>query len=502
LPTSVLVEICANLDTPALLSLCLSCKLLYLPAAIELYRKIVVCDDAGHVQTVKACTSHAARNLGTLICSSKLQALVSVALANDKIASILRNICLLGNSAAVHQNLLGQLLLKLEIHTLVVPKLTIDLGFVPVSVRTLHIAVENVPSIHLYLPNLQQLRVSYSNQPQAGTHFTHLAVALGATGSLSNLKTLQFSETMEEDDNLGLLNSLNNLNIAQAKPEPPWLQFFLTLTGELQLELTSLSLDGYIGNNGCKLVQILATLLQPERLEKLELHLKELTHPNSPHDPNSEPTTFMSQFTRLTPNLRSLGSNPTYDCLFCQFEALIQSLTNLQGKLWDLHLSMESLSIEYISKIDFCIITQQPNIKNLRVVDKSRQVNDQNTLLKCMSGNKERFSYYEYGLFYGSWVRDTFFSDVFLYDLSSLSSSVNRVTNDYMVQFIESAYHNGLNEFMKYYLNIGYSPFIVSGFDLVKKLARLEYLETVGVGLVLGHGGRWRDVYYDCNGEH
>jgi hypothetical protein len=115
-------------------------------------------------------------------------------------------------------------------------------------------------------------------------------------------------------------------------------------------------------------------------------------------------------------------------------------------------------------------------------------------LRKCLQ-SQELISLYEHALYYDNLIQSVLSQTTFTSQLSSLSD--NFLINDVMLRFIELSAPAGLTEFLAYYLNFGFSPFISSRFDIIRKLPCLENLNLLGLHLFVAKelGGRPKVMY-------
>lgn len=552
LPLIIQSKIFSYLDTGDVLNMCLVSKLVYFPAILQLYHRIIIWDDAEMISEVKKYTTLLEKNYGTLIHTSKLEQLLLVLCGSRKLALEVKCLVFIGEidssqimrsggdflnpltslNENLHDNLHGNaqisqvpqpsqnhtignllhhtLFNHLKLHDFIFPSLpfsslsslTSSPNFNSIRSLSISCGLYNDNPTPLNLPNLTHLRVSYKNEKSFQISMEILASSL--ISSLPHVISLEFIESQDKEK-LEILNSLNNLSLDQISVT--WVYFFISLRRRnVHLSLESLALDGNIGNQASDIAGLVAEVIDLSLLRDLQLNIQEKSHLQSTHQEFMEsfqnfqesspiPTSFLSLLTIHTPSLEGLAINPTYNCLFCQHYSTIQTLQHiLPHKLLDLLVNFESPSLHYANEIISAICNFQTRVCNLRVYDKSRAINDQRMLRKCLQ-SQELISLYEHALYYDDLIQNVLSQTTFTSQLSSLSD--NFLINDVMLRFIELSAPAGLTEFLAYYLNFGFSPFISSRFDIIRKLPCLENLNLLGLHLFVAKelGGRPKVMY-------
>lgn len=552
LPLIIQSKIFSYLDTGDVLNMCLVSKLVYFPAILQLYHRIIIWDDAEMISEVKKYTTLLEKNYGTLIHTSKLEQLLLVLCGSRKLALEVKCLVFIGEidssqimrsggdflnpltslNENLHDNLHGNaqisqvpqpsqnhtignllhhtLFNHLKLHDFIFPSLpfsslssfTSSPNFNSICSLSISCGLYNDNATPLNLPNLTHLRVSYKNEKSFQISMEILASSL--ISSLPHVISLEFIESQDKEK-LEILNSLNNLSLDQISVT--WVYFFISLRRRnVHLSLESLALDGNIGNQASDIAGLVAEVIDLSLLRDLQLNIQEKSHLQSTHQEFMEsfqnfqesspiPTSFLSLLTIHTPSLEGLAINPTYNCLFCQHYSTIQTLQHiLPHKLLDLLVNFESPSLHYANEIISAICNFQTRVCNLRVYDKSRAINDQRMLRKCLQ-SQELISLYEHALYYDDLIQNVLSQTTFTSQLSSLSD--NFLINDVMLRFIELSAPAGLTEFLAYYLNFGFSPFISSRFDIIRKLPCLENLNLLGLHLFVAKelGGRPKVMY-------
>lgn len=515
LPLMIQSKIFSYLDTADVLNMCLASKLVYFPAILQLYHRIIVWDDTEMIAEVRKYTTHLENNYGTLIHTTKLESLLMVLCGNRKLALEVKCLVVIGDLSSAtlteQSHSIGNILYytldnHLRLHDFIFPTLSFpSLASLSnfSSIRSLSVScgLYNEQITPLDLPNLTHLRVSYRNEKSNQISMATLATSLQS--SLSHVISLEFIETQEKEK-LEILNSLNNLSLDQISVT--WIYFFVSLQrNNIRLALESFAIDGNIGHQARDIVALLAETIDLSLLQDLQINIQEKSHIQTTHQEfidslngHADPTSFLALLTLHTPSLEGLAINPTYNCLFCQHTSTLQTLQHIvPQQLVDLLVNFESPSLHYANEIMSAICNFQTRVANLRVHDKSRAINDQRMLRKCLQ-SQELMSLYEHALYYDTLIQNVLCQTTFISQLTSLSD--NFLVNDVMLQFIEESASAGLTEFLTYYLNFGFSPFISSGFEIVRKLPSLRNLNLLGLHLyVVKELGRRAKVMYVMN---
>lgn len=347
LPIAVLSSIFENLQTADLLTICVVSKYLYLPAAAELFRKIIISDDNLILEYATTKLRRWGRNFGTIVKSQNVGLLVDVLRENAKLAELVA-VLVVSSPCNALDDLLNVTQIR-ELHT------AEHFGIGETKCFDL-IRRASVPlSSALPFSNLSELRILYSSTSNATAVFAELADSLVASNiQLSILNIEEF-----EDRDIRQLNRMNT-----GSELAPWIPFFETLVKlSVKLKLRALGLDGFLGHHGARVAEILARSVEIDTLESLQLCCRETSHSHSAHF--DVRTTLLENLTKRTSLLTELAINPTYDCLTCQEQSIIASLENSPGL--DLLLAvLESPNSASADTVKRTILLSQGKLRNLR----------------------------------------------------------------------------------------------------------------------------------------
>ena len=531
LPIPVLGRVFLSLHTNDLLQVCLASRMLYLPATVQLYKKIIVTESHELKKLAISQLRLSWVNYGTLIHSSKLALLLRTVHDSTKLADLIRSIifvdetvCFDVNSSqsvevSVQRQLvetLQAILTRVRLNELwcLLDGSKMTLSFHAPSLLRLALSVETFePSAQrqFNFPRLTHLKIYYQRESAclvAGT------VELAKLLSLQKLSTLEFEEMHQLS-----LESLNRANsMLRDQNQTIWPQFFeVLLSSGTKLTLTRLGLDGFINDGGAHLAKLLSNTVDLSHLISLQLNVKETSHLHHSHDDYS--STLLENLTALTPNLRKLATHPTYDCLFCQHSSLIKTLSkNIPDQLSTLFAVVESPTSAYTQAVYDCIGSTQHKLVNLKLLDRSSQVADASAMLQHLMSDD--YSWYIRALYYELVLKQSVYKNYFLYDIECISSVINSagynhelfsvrtnsvILNDTMVEFVKKN-HQRLSRFLIDYFAV--EPHCVSPRPVLH-LPQLQYLSILGLSIFFTQcNGRRRtqfmlnygDQYIDLNG--
>lgn len=480
LPLILLIDICDYLNSDDLQSLCVCLTLMYLPAAIQLYRKIIITSQVSLSKVARKKFSTTRRNLGTVIHVSKFLSLLLVLRCNRKISQNVKSLVFCVDSEIDWNfkienrsilSLLEECLCITRLSTFFcrsLPSLKKRLLLPQRStIQSLTICLSDYDFDYSFI-TLRRLKILYVSDLKHRTQFEQLAERI--VSYLRNLTSLEF-EIME--DRSHSLNALNDFNLNNC--DAPWISFFQGLRGlEKCLCIETLGLDGFIGSKGRDIAYILKEALDLSYLKVLLLNLKEVSHHHETHF--NAKTTFLENFSSFTSNLTQLCINPTFDCLSCQHHSIMSALAeNIPNKLDILLIIFESPNQQFRSSLQDIIIEFQKKLRYLKLYDKSKEASDK-VFLKRNVGDLQA-SIYEHAVFYDSqWL--SIFTDGYFPGLHPI------VINDYMESFIEKS-HDEIGKFLN-----GEKDFrTVSRYDMfVTSLPRLKILSIFNIVLMIRCG--------------
>ncbi|CAK7903266.1 hypothetical protein CAAN1_07S06656 [[Candida] anglica] len=510
LPVAILTQICSNLRTNDLLSVCRSSLYLYLPATIQLYNKIIVSSNPRAIQLARTQFSHSYLNFGTLILSDSLPKLCRVLMENPKLAAYVKTLILIGNinwdthymgthawsfdpsyssvSAPLRAFLAPVLQLpRVQLNELYFPSWSLSQPNVHdfSRIQWLTVSLTGIKELHekVILPRLTGLKILYENNSSQQIILENFAAIIFP--SLTHLSTLQFEREEPDSSQFLLQTSVGN------KTTPAiWISFLQVLRKLItqKLKISRLSLDGFLGNTGNVVASILGEVTDLHLLNSLQLHTRELTHQFEPHSVHvSSRTSFLRNLTMKTTSLMQLSITPTHDCLFCQNESIKITLSEiLPNQLVTLSIVLDSPNLLYTQNINHAINTHQRKLINLKYHDKSQEVSIRKALGKFLPS--AQVDLYDRASLSDSILQTTIYRNFFLYDIESISTRKHAasrrnsvVLNDYMVKFIMEN-HNQLAEFLWY---DGPEDIVIKEFDFVRHLPKLQYLCMFGINLYI-----------------
>lgn len=498
LPTTILAKICLFLHTGDLLRVCMTSRMLYLPAAMQLYRKIIITSSKELQKTALSQLDAAPHNWGTLVHSSKVYQLVRTVEESDKLAHLVRKIVFV-DETTVHSSTEikcddgsdeHQLYLTTHLQR-ILPRVYLNelwcllqdsnmcMTYPLLSLVLLALSVETYDDCGKPIwdfPNLARLKVYYmlnSSRLQSGT--VKLAKSFTASMQLRNLTDLEFEEMHQLS-----LDSLNRINsMLSEHRQSVWPHFFVVLArNHKRLTLRELGLDGFINDNGNRLALMLSETVELDQLVSLQLDVKETTHLHQSHV--NYGSTLLENLTAKTPKLRMLATRPTFDCLFCQHSALITTLeSHIPHQLTAFFAVVESPTSAYTQSVYDCISQNQSNLISLKFLDRSSQAADNSAIMKYLP--RDQYSWYLRALYCELVLRQTVYKDCFLYDIESIRPSSSISANHSMAQLIRNN-HESLARFFDRYFAI--EPHCVSPRWLLQ-LPRLQYLNILGINMYM-----------------
>lgn len=519
LPYSILLLIFVHLKTKDLLNLCLLSKYTYLPAAVQLYKKIVIIDSYEKYDLLRAYLQDVSLNLGTFIRASNLAKLYQVINTRPKLCQIIKSIIYVNYSIddnAVFDDL-RRILETVKLNEFFIPHVSLhDISLVTnrsafdsiqrLGITTGFVDFKNSPA-KLDLPLLSHLKIYYEGED----HEKQMALLLNLLGtSFDKLQFLEFQKYISHDiQPLQELNQANNLRSSQAYTPPAWVSFLQLYRrqSENKLHLTGLGIDGFIGNTGILILQLLSETIDLENLRHLQLNTREFTHGQSPHFIQAFHSTFLYDISAKTPNLTKLAVNPTHDCLLCQRDCLLEVISRrFTNKLTTLVLNMELPDIKSSLLVNAAVSESQGNLINLKIFDKSKTFQDKSKLFGVFSEISPQLKQlYEHAEYYEADIKKNLFSNYFLYDIESISSSIvnehsiqelltyrtnSIVIDDYMVAVIDLVRANPkFTQFLVQYLIDNKHA------DQIKNCPRLKYFQVLGFPIYIETSDSGRDLY-------
>lgn len=513
LPTSSLIQICSYLQPNELVNLAVSSRIWYFPAIKALYKKIVVTDNLDALHSVKITISKGFKNCGTVISASQFQELLLTISTNPYLASFVKSLTLNISEETINLIPLLSNIPGLQLRTLIAPRIPIsyftkrnnwDLR----NVKRLAVSIKSVSPDALCFPQLESLKIYYSQSQHDQKNLRRLGKMLRKGRSLKRLHELEFVEN-SCNAKLALLNIFNDE--LDMNSLPSWTHFFdYIIKGKKpkKLRLDSLAIEGFVGDKAVQCVEKLSEAVELSELFNLQLHIREQSQTQSTASLNSIQDSagqFLDLITQKTPSLESLAITPTTNFLLLQKDSIVKTLTvNLRHQLKNLLLVYESVSTGHSQIVHEAICKYQSKMERLLINDKSTEAIDRQLLFKCIQSNPALLKLYEHGLMYEQMLIDLLFSDVFLTDFLKLDE--NFIVNDHMLQFIEKTSGKGLNDFLWCFLNFNFSPVVSHNSQLIEQLRHLQYLNVLGISLVVrfsnGHlNHQLHELYYNTNGN-
>ncbi|RLV83848.1 hypothetical protein JA9_003590 [Meyerozyma sp. JA9] len=528
LPVPVLGQVCSSLHTGDLLQVCLASRMLYLPAAVQLYKKIIVTESHELRKLAMSQSSSAWVNYGTLVHTSKLVLLLRTVCESTKLADLVRSVIFVDETkteteagqrrwvqtlqAMLARVRLNELWCLLDGSRMALALHAPSLSRLALSVETFEPSAGREPSFFDF-PRLAHLKIYYQRESARSAAGTVELARLLSADSTRTLTTVEFEEMHQSS-----LESLNRANAMNREhSHTVWPQFFEVLRHSgTKLALSRLGLDGFIGDRGAHLAQLLSTTVDLAQLVSLQLNVKETSHLHQSHDDYS--CTLLENLTALTPRLRKLATHPTFDCLFCQHSSLLHTLSrNVPHQLSTLFAVVESPTSAYTQAVYDCIGSTQNRLVNLKLLDRSSQAADASVMLQHLMSDD--YSWYIRALYYESVLRQSVYKNYFLYDIECISSVIGSqaynhdvfsvrtnsvMLNDTMVQFVRKN-HLRLARFLVAYFAV--EPHCVSPRPVLQ-LPQLQYLSILGLSIFFTQtNGRraqfmlnYGDQYIDLHG--
>lgn len=405
LPVVLLALIFDRLQTDDLLQVCLASKYFYLPAAMRLYRRIVVTADRLALVYAKQHLLNWNCNYGTAVWSGKLALLVQVLQENDKLADLVRSVTVTECDDA---ELVSQLLLCTHAHEFYY---TQNIQF-PSRFLANALKLTTLLQGPLIAPSLTELCVAYPTTGAERDAFKSLASCIVENRTYQNLRTLRFENAAER--NLEAINRLNHLRFTESKSDAPWALFFDELAKSgVKLTLQSLALDGFLKDNGRNIAELLNQTIELRDLEALSLRCTELSHSHVAHfDLKS---TLLENVVKYTSTLKLLAVYPTDDCLTCQLNAVIQVLKeHVPNQLFNLLLALESPTAIVAQSVKRAVLYNQNKLRNLRISDRATLNDESSELYQRL--NEDQISEWEHGTYYEYRIKKSIFPDRLSWD--------------------------------------------------------------------------------------
>lgn len=408
LPMIIIARIFSHLLTPDLLNICVASRLLYVPAVIHLYNKIMIIDRLKNQQLyefLKITFDGMYGNFGTVCKFLNLPKLINV-LNNQKLANHVRLVLFVDDSLDFENEVNLRHLIRLTFQVsglteLVNPSLGVDRihrlslsHLTKLTVCLRRSSQSTVTTQAFNFPLLKNLTVLYENDDANKPQLEKLAESLVQTDVLSQLLLLEFKQLA--DVNLKLLNETNNNNTMTSI----WTHFFymvdyLSPTEKKYGNLQKLSVDGSINDHGVEISRILQASFQLANLKHLNLDITEFSHLNEPHYENNKD--LLINMAQKCETLEALSITPTYNCLKCQLNLVINSLNLLSGQLRELYVKFETLNLTHTKSLYHTILESQPNLQKLVLYDKSNEFNNGQEMSRYIPGPK--FAEFERGNF-------------------------------------------------------------------------------------------------------
>lgn len=490
LPMILITRIFNNVLTKDLLNICVTSRLLYLPAIFHLYRKIIIVaddndDDRLVYSFIKQTIDNMDYNFGT-ISRRKNMPKLAAALKNHKLGSQVKQLVLINDKALTSQ---GDSSLRILMR--LTKQMTSLTEFINPSLDLCHInrlnlnlvtklavvvkqSDKSLVSGRLNVPNVKSLTIFYENKHSNKVKIETFAKALLNSGVLNHLNELEFKEVT--DMNLQLLNENNN-----NKPITSiWIDFFKTIYhSDIQPlkfgNLQKLRLDGFIDNQGIEVALIIDRTFLLQTLKLLELYVSEFSHLNEPHYENHND--LLINMALKCNSLDYLVITPTYNCLKCQLDLTLRSMEILKGQLTHLNVKFETLNFNHTKKILDTIIDTQSNVECLKVYDKSNAFNNQAEMIKYLASN------------YNEFERGNFNVDLFIqaYGCLLTFNQYNRLLHSTMDSFYTEN-HQQLGDYMDHYLE----RFNLSGTMILDRMRHLSHLSVNNV-VMTNDGGDGSD---------
>ncbi|CAH6719249.1 hypothetical protein CLIB1444_02S04236 [[Candida] jaroonii] len=469
LPVITLIKIFSYLNTTDLLSICLTSRLFYLPAIINLYEKIIIInDDETLIKFVKNMVDYA--DLGTIVNFKNIDKLLGVIEHTDKVGRHIKRLIILNDKIDFDNDSnylkLQTLISKIHLIQLINPSLNINrlesLNLSTLKYLSITIKQDNHKAFDIKLPNLKALKVYYENKEFNKVKFQILAKNLVKNKIIDNLNKLEFEELIVKD--LKLMNeSNNNLQLAI------WIDFFIELNilkFQKYTSLTTLSIDGFINNQGYQICQLMNLIFDLKNLQVLKYNIKEFSHLNEVHYENDH-NLLINLLT--SSNLKCLMINPTFDCLTCQLNMILKMLKMVQ--LDTLDLKFEFLNLDNVKQL-ITSINNQSNLKQLKLYDKSNEFANEHEFKKLIGDRFNDFERINFNL-------------QLLQKYDAIDYQFDRISMFAFNEFYKSNSDN-IAEYLNNYLK-------VIGLD-IKQFKQLNKLNVNNIGLMNNNGYRLMNI--------
>lgn len=397
LPVPVLALILEQLQTADLLAVCVTSKDLYLPAATQLHRKLVVTDDTLALAYARDHLRLYGRNYGTAVRPGHLLWLAAHLSTHRKLAVLVRAVYVGPGADPAAVARLLQCTAPSDVY----------LGLAGAGANILDVALAGARRLTCAADQLPQLRAR---------HLTHLRLCAAATDPVAvarvlaaaPLRTLVFRAAHGRD-----LRLLNLQNTGGARPPPVWMAIFREIAAAgSRLDLTALELDGHV-TNVADAVGVISSAVALERLGALLLCVTERTHPGLHLEIRAAaaPPTLLCLLARSTPSLRHLSIAPTDDCLACQELSVVAALALFAGQLEQLTVFFEAAGSGSSAAVRSAVLATQPRLRRLDCRDRASLGEARAHLYLAL--DQAHISQWEHGLFYEHRIRTTFFANDF-----------------------------------------------------------------------------------------
>lgn len=485
LPDDIIFQICGHLGTNDLLMTAQTCRILAIQSARRLYNKIIISNDRQLVRDTLTCTKlhQKKNNSGTLIHSSRLLHLLSVIKENERIAAYVKVIVFLDdwelytNFHIVRVYLETLLQNVLQLDGIVFPRdVSTNLSSISSlsqysqcfqNLKVLVLTVGNEEVLEpIVLPALESLKLLYTTMSSL-VLFSLLSFSLGAGQSLENLRRLSIERLTGNSGNSDDISSVfNSLSLGNRTETPVWFLFFEILAqSQFQLQLDFLSIDrAWFDRLELNTIELAIGF---QRLQKIRIGFQNF---HNHHD--CEAIGKMN-------NLKMLIVDDFPSCTKCQ-EVFLQ---------WLKSCTLKSLKISGQIPSDFfrSLAVIQPQLETLDVFDSVTQDQNYRMLSKCLN-NRMCVLNYELGSKVQHALERVFFADRF-------ADNTPDLINDYLEFFYQETAHQGLNHFLKCYLNLAFSPVVSSELHL-QDFPSLRNIKTLNLKLRIVREGRFLTLYH------
>lgn len=441
LPHSLLLLVFSYLHTQDLLNICLLSKFTYLPAVIQLYKKILISFDNNDAHLPSKFLDKVSVNIGTVVRQNRLPILLRVLQSSEKLSSIVKSIVFIYCHELMNREsvkLIDKILNEVSLSQLFSPHFPLyDMRLKNINfggIQRLGINIGNVndyeslKSIDIKLPRLSHLKIYYDiNNSNNSKSIVELAKTLNE--SLDTLTTLEFENHPENQlGHLQELNLVNKMKLGHSNNEPVWAVFFSALSNirSTKLRLTDLALDGFIADTGSKQSRLLNDTIDLSRIKSLQSKVTELTHANSSHFDGAIMSNFLYNIASLTLNLTKLSIHTTHDCFLCQHQCNTFVITKLLlNKLKTLVITTETPDLVSANELNEAIYKFQVKLINLKINNRSIEWQNKQAFFKATGDiSKSIKPLYEQSVFYEECISKDLFHDYFLQDIESISTSL------------------------------------------------------------------------------